>query len=276
MSRIRIGKDSELSLVAGSIVVTDSANEQGFLAPGAEGTIPTIVAGVPVWQAPATQSFTISDGVNTQTIANGDTFRITQGNGLTATVSATDILTLAAKLSADAGNDIAFGTDGGLYLSKNSLLTGVTWNDTTNNLVLTFDDGSVVNVPIMDTLGSLISDFTIGADFGTPKLIPNHGSFNILGGSGINTSIDGSGNVTANISISSEFFTNLTSGNTVTLPLVTPTIGFFLGVYRNGIDITTDGTWGYNQTTKVMSFSTAFGSSTGGAGTESVRVVYLY
>jgi hypothetical protein len=124
--------------------------------------------------------FTLSDGTNTQTISWGDTFQVTAGNWLTATVSATDLLTLVAKLSADAGNDITFGTDGWLYLSKNSLLTNVTWNDATNNLVLTFDSGSTVNVPIIDNAAAFLMDLVI-SDWTTTDVVNNHETLTFAG-----------------------------------------------------------------------------------------------
>lgn len=123
---------------------------------------------------PATAwSFTLSDGTNTQVINNGDTFTVTAGNGMTATVSATDLLTLVAKLSTDAGNDITFGTDGWLYLSKNNLLTNVTWDDVNNYLVLTFEDTSTVNVPIIDSVSTFLMDLTI-SDGTTTDVVNNH------------------------------------------------------------------------------------------------------
>ena len=124
--------------------------------------------------------FTVSDGTNTQSIATGDTLTVTAGNGLTATVSATDLLTLVAKLSTDAGNDITFGSDGGLYLSKDSLLTNVTWNDATNNLVLTFDNGSTVNVPIVDNVSTFLMDLVI-SDGTTTDTVNNHETITFAG-----------------------------------------------------------------------------------------------
>lgn len=56
MPRIRIGKQTELSSAQHSIVKTDAANEQMYLAPGANGDLLTIVAGVPTWQAPVIPS----------------------------------------------------------------------------------------------------------------------------------------------------------------------------------------------------------------------------
>ena len=51
MPRIRIGKQTELSATPHSLVKTDGANEQMYLAPGVNGDVLTIVAGVPTWNA---------------------------------------------------------------------------------------------------------------------------------------------------------------------------------------------------------------------------------
>lgn len=128
-----------------------------------------------------TALFTFTDGTTTQTISGWDTLTFTSGNWITTTVSATDVLTIAAKLSTDAGNDITIGTDGGLYLSKDSLLTNVTWNDVTNNLVLTFDNGSTVNVPIVDNLSTFLMDLTI-SDGTTTDVVNNHETITFAAG----------------------------------------------------------------------------------------------
>lgn len=124
--------------------------------------------------------FTLSDGTTTQVVQGWDTFTITAGNGITATVSATDILTIASKLSTDADNDLSIGTDGWLYLSQNSLLTGVTWDDSTNSLVLAFDSGSTVNVPIVDNVSTFLMDLVI-SDGTTTDTVNNHETITFAG-----------------------------------------------------------------------------------------------
>lgn len=165
-------------------IISSAANTSGLRTNNMTSATPSTAGAKPIWvdatgvvvtvdPIAGSALFTLSDGTNTQTISWGDTFQVTAGNWLTATVSATDLLTLVAKLSADAGNDITFGTDGWLYLSKDSLLTNVTWNDATNNLVLTFDNGSTVNVPIIDNAAAFLMDLTI-SDWTTTDVVNNH------------------------------------------------------------------------------------------------------
>lgn len=133
-------------------------------------------------------TFNITDGVTTQVIEDGNTITFTAGNGTTVTVSATDVVTIAAKLSTDAGNELSIGTDGGLFVNNN-LLTGAAWDDATNSLVLTFETGNV-SVPIVDVLSTFLSDFTIAGDTGT-DLVNNHETLTIVGAtdSGITTAV---------------------------------------------------------------------------------------
>ena len=49
MPRINISQQAELSLVPGSIVITDALNRQRYLGPGANGDLLTVVAGSPAW-----------------------------------------------------------------------------------------------------------------------------------------------------------------------------------------------------------------------------------
>ncbi len=133
-------------------------------------------------------NFSITDGVTTQVIDDGNTILFTDGNGATVTVSATDTVNIAARLSTDAGNEISFGTDGGLFVNNN-LLTGASWNDATNNLVLTFETGTV-NVPIIDVVSAFLADFTVSGNTGT-DLVNNHETLNIVGAanSGLTTTV---------------------------------------------------------------------------------------
>lgn len=50
MARVRISKQLEKSVSAGSIISTDVLNEANYLAPGTNGQLLTIVSGVPAWQ----------------------------------------------------------------------------------------------------------------------------------------------------------------------------------------------------------------------------------
>ena len=135
-----------------------------------------IYSNIPAWAA----LITLTDGTNSQVLSTGDTLTVTAGNGITATVSATDIVTLVAKLSTDAGNDIVFGSDGGLFFSANNLVTGASWNDATNTLVLTFDSGATANVPFVDVVSSFLSDFTI-SDGTNTDVVNNHETLTFAG-----------------------------------------------------------------------------------------------
>jgi hypothetical protein len=298
MTRFYIAKQLEKSAAPHSIVKTDASNEQMYLPTGAAGTVLTSVAGVPTWQTPAGTSISITDGVTTQVLDAGNTLTVQSGNGVVATVSATDILNVAVKLSANAGNDITFGTDGGIYLSKDSLLTNVTWNDATNNLVLTFDNGSTVNVPIADTLSNFLADFTI-SDGTTTDVVNNHETVLFVGdslvkstvsGNQVKYEIDNAGSVagqvvTTNGTVDSwgwalprlqrDTFANLVSGTTVTLTQ-TPAPGTYayLEVFRNGMlqVITSD----YTIAGTVVTFINPFGVSGGASGSEVVEAVYYY
>jgi hypothetical protein len=270
-NRIRIQKDTEKSTVAGSLIRTDANNEQEYFT-GANGQLLSVVGGVPTFiNSPAGYTFSITDGTTTQIIASGDTVTINDGNGILATVSATDIINIAARLSADAGNDITFGTDGGLYLSKNSLLTNVTWNDATNNLVLTFDSGATVNVPIIDSIATFISDFTI-SDGTNTDLVQNHETLNFAGASGIRPTVSAN-TVTYGLRTQKDVFTGLTTGNTNTLTQV-PLLIFRKN--RNGLD-KLEGTGNdFTITGTTVTWTVPFGSSGGGAGTESTEFFYTY
>lgn len=50
MARVRISKQLEKSVSAGSIISTDVSNEPFYLTPGTNGQLLTIVSGVPAWQ----------------------------------------------------------------------------------------------------------------------------------------------------------------------------------------------------------------------------------
>ena len=272
-NRLIISKQLEKSLNPGSVIVTDTNNEQKYIQPGTSGQVLTSngAGAEPTWQNTASSSFTITDGTNSQVITSGDTLTITAGNGLTATVSATDLLTLVAKLSTDAGNDITFGSDGGLYLSKDSLLTNVTWNDATNELVLTFDSGSVVNVPIIDSISAWLADFTITGDTGT-DLVNNHETVNFTGTGGMRATVTAN-QVSYQYRTQVDTFLGLTSGTTVTASQTPLTI---IGVTRNGLDQIVGATEDYTISGTTVTFNTAFGPSGGGAGVENIKLIYSY
>lgn len=271
---IIISTELEKSANPGSIIVTDSNNKQKYISPGSNGFILTSngPGNEPSWQSSTlNSSFTITDGTTSQIINSGDTLTVTAGNGITATVSATDLLSILVKISDDDNNDITFGSDGGIYLSKNNLLTNVTWNDATNNLVLTFDSGSVVNIPIVDNISNFLFDLNI-SDGSTIDVVNNHETLVFNGTNGLIPTVS-SNQISYGLRIQRDSFLGLTSGNTVTL---TQTPLELLFVSRNGQiklpgignDYTISGT--------VITFSTSFGPSIGGAGSENIQVNYTY
>ena len=90
-NRIRIGKQTELSTTPRSIVITNATNEQEYVPPGADGTVLTVVAGVPTWQAVnALRNLSNIMGAVaiTETPISGDT--TTFRNGLHLAVVGTD------------------------------------------------------------------------------------------------------------------------------------------------------------------------------------------
>ncbi len=271
---IIISTQLEKSANPGSIIVTDSNNKQKYIAPGSNGYILTSngPGNEPTWQSSTlNSSFTITDGTTSQVVNSGDTLTITSGNGITATVSATDILTLLVKISTDANNDITIGTDGGIYLSKNNLLTNVTWNDATNNLVLTFDSGATVNVPIVDNVANFLFDLSI-SDGVTTDVVNNHETITFNGTNGLRPTVS-SNQVSYGLRIQRDSFLGLTSGTTVTL---TQTPLEILFVSRNG-QIKLPGVGNdYTISGTTITFSTSFGPSVGGAGSENIQVNYTY
>lgn len=270
-SRIRIGKQTEKSVSPQSIVKTNASNEQEYLAPGADGTILTIVAGVPTFQAPVAGSFTLSDGLTTQIINSGDTLVVNSGNGILATVSATDTLNIAARLSTDANNSMSFGTDGGIFFNAANHLTGVIWNDTLNRLEFTYDINGVptmIPVVIADVVGTFLADFTIAGDTGS-DLVSNHETVTFAGGIGLTSNVTAN-TVTFNLEIKKEVFTNLSTGSTVT---ATGGASQIISVTRNGLEqhLSDD----YTVAGAVYTFIPGFGVSGGAAGTETIVVTYV-
>lgn len=251
-NRIRIQKQLEKSTSPFSIIRTNASNEAEYVAASA-------------------LSFSLTDGTTTETIAMGDTLTVSTQNGVTAVVSATDLLTLGIQVSADAGNDLTFGTDGKLYLSKNDLINNVTWNDATNELVLTFDSGATVNVPIVDAISTWLADFTI-SDGTTTDVVNNHETLVFAGTNGLKPTVSAN-QVSYGLQTQVDTFLSLTSGSTVTLTQTPLTI---LSVSRNGLDQIAGASEDYTISGTTITFNIAFGSSPGGAGTENIKVMYTY
>lgn len=296
-TRLRIQKDLEKSLVPSSLILTDANNEAGYLGVGTEGQLLQVVSGVAQWNTPASTAISISDGVNTQTVNAGDTILVEAGSGMSVLVGATDKITYSVKLSADLDNAASIGTDGGVFVNKAQLVSSVTWDDATNNIVITFANGSVVSVPIVDNIASFLSDFSI-TDGVTTTLINNHGTVtytanNLLkvtvSGSTVTYGIDPTGSTagqyiestgatTAPIwkkplqAVKDEFETTaLTVGaSTVTLTSTPSTVGEIV-VIRNGQELMSSD---YSVSGATVTFVEAFGASSGAVFSETVIVKY--
>jgi hypothetical protein len=274
-NRLRISEQLELSSVIGSIIKTGTGNKPEYLGPGSNGQILTIVSGVPAWAAaPAGGTFTISDGTNTQTITAGDTVTFESGNGITAVVGATDKVTVSAKLSTDANNAVVFGGDGGLYVPEAQLVTGATWDDATNTLTITFADGSTVDIPIVDAIGTFLSDWAVQGDNGS-YTVDNHSTLSIIGTPGQIVTDVTAGQVQISLGFTDfkQTFLNLSSGSTVTLSS-TPSAGTILTVMRNGLEQLEGVGNDFTISGAVVTFATGFGASPGGQGSENVIVYY--
>jgi hypothetical protein len=75
-----------------------------------------------------------------------------------------------------------------------------TWDDATNTIEITFDDASVVNVPIVDNISTFLSDFTI-SDGTTTDVIANHETLTFVPSFGI-TQVVSANTLTTAVSLS--------------------------------------------------------------------------
>lgn len=107
-TRIRIDKQIWKSVTPGSVVVTDSNNEQQYVVPGSNGQVLQVVAGVPAWVTPAAgfSGFSITDGTTTEAIASADTITVAGSDKVTAVVSATDTITVGLDTTGASTNDV--------------------------------------------------------------------------------------------------------------------------------------------------------------------------
>ena len=89
-NRIRIGKQTELSINPNSVVVTDANKEQAYTSPGTDGQVFIIASGVPVWGDLNTWSnlANVMGAALTEVPLVTDTF--TPRNGLHLAVSGTN------------------------------------------------------------------------------------------------------------------------------------------------------------------------------------------
>lgn len=159
-TRQRIGLQLEKSASAGSIIVTNAQNEQTYVAPGTNGDVLTVVAGVPTYQAPASSSLTISDGTTTDVFNTGETLTFTAGNGITTAVTDNEV-TITARLSATAGNDLSINA-WGLYLQETE--TSIAQNTTTGVITFTNEAGAASTANLLS--GDANNNLSVGSDGG--------------------------------------------------------------------------------------------------------------
>lgn len=117
------------------------------------------------------------------------------------------VTTEAVVVSADAGNTLLVGSDGGVFYDGAGIVSGATWDDATNTITIDFVDGSSVDVPIVDAIASFINPTIYTAD-GT--LTSNR----ILDGDSWNQGIDFGELAYFNI-YATNFYSESQSGNTI-------------------------------------------------------------
>ena len=98
----------------------------------------------------------ISDGSTTQTIADGNTLTITSGEGIDATVSATDTLTIAAELATTSNKGVASFNSDGFSVSSGAV---------------SLDAAQTVLTSILNTSLVIGRDADNQIDFGTDNMI---------------------------------------------------------------------------------------------------------
>ncbi len=170
-----------------------------------------------------------------QTITNNDILSVQGGIAINTTTVIGDILVVDLDISGDPGNSlilgvidpgayvppivsgdidnsIIFGSDGGAYYNAPGLVTGAVWDDATNTIIISFDDASTVNIPIIDNIGSFIHTHTIAGDSGPLQTITNGDTLSILSG---NAGITTVAQVGDNLLVSAVVSTTL--GNSLTI-----------------------------------------------------------
>lgn len=298
MARTRLNLQLEKSVVEGSVIITDASKEAMYLAPGSAGQVLTSDGTTVAYQAIPSSAVSISDGTTTVSFVAGDTETFVE-KGVKATVSkvgTTVSVQLEVVPSADAQNALVLGTDGKPFVPKAELVTGATWSDATNELTISFADGSSVVIPIVDAIGTFISDFVI-SDGTTTATINNHGTVTYSGTNLVKATV-GAGTVTVGLdttgSTAGQYIESTGAGTAPVwkTPLVatrdifptasltiggssvtltgTPAAGSLISVHRNGL-LDTD----YTISGAVITFTTAFGASTGAVFSESVVVDYF-
>jgi len=113
-------------------------------------------------------AMSITDGTTTEIVNPGDTVTFAAGNGLNVAVSATDTVTYTACLSGDAGNDLAFGTDGCLFFNETP--TSLTQNTATGVITYINEDGTNQTANVVS--GDANNNITVGTDGGAFLDVP--------------------------------------------------------------------------------------------------------
>ena len=136
--------------------------------------------------AGAFNNFTLSaDAGSNQTISDGNTLEIAGGSGITTTAGATDTVTVAVDSTVITGQGTYSGTV-----------------DTTNDFVLVYDNSttSLKKIAVSDLNSAsgagTMSSFTIAGDSGSNQVIADANTLTLTGGSGIDTSVGGTDEVT--------------------------------------------------------------------------------
>ena len=136
--------------------------------------------------AGAFNNFTLSaDAGSDQTISDGNTLEISGGSGITTTAGATDTVTVAVDSTVITGQ----GTYSGSV-------------DTTNDFVLIYDNSttSLKKIAVSDLNSAsgagTMSSFTIAGDSGSNQVVADANTLTLTGGSGIDTSVGGTDEVT--------------------------------------------------------------------------------
>ncbi len=136
--------------------------------------------------AGAFNNFTLSaDAGSDQTISDGNTLEIAGGSGVTTTAGATDTVTVAVDSTVITGQ----GTYSGSV-------------DTTNDFVLIYDNSttSLKKIAVSDLNSAsgagTMSSFTIAGDSGSNQVVADANTLTLTGGSGIDTSVGGTDEVT--------------------------------------------------------------------------------
>lgn len=308
MSRLRIGKELERSLTAGSTITTNASNEQQYVAPGTNGQVFTMVAGSPAWAAGGNILTTLSYAPLTGILTYVDEAAVTTNINLplekflsaAAFNSTTNILTLTLSDGSTVAVNMSdfvgytFGISDGTtsqtvgvgtseiitFIGTRGFTATVSATDTVTfapplgtvtGQVMTWNNTTLVWEATTPAAGS---SFTVGGDSGTAQLINAGNTLSLLGAvnSGVKVAMSATDTARIGLNEQTDIFTGLTSGTTVTatqIPLAAK-----LNVYRNGrlADLTTD----YTLAGSTVTFTTAFGISGGAQGSETVTLIYRY